>query len=85
MKSKCWVVSGAPTNTRKDMPGAARVIAAIFGLFLIAGSIFLVLAVRPFNWQLGSLSFGSVGLGADLVHSGIPDRWPTAALLWLLC
>ena len=78
------MVSGATINPRKDMPGAAWVIAAIFGLFLIAGSTFLVLAVRPFNWQLGSLSFGAVGLGADLVHGAIRGRWPTTALLWLL-
>lgn len=76
-------MNGEPRDARKDMPAAARVIAAILGVFLIAGSILLVLAVRPMDWKVGSLSFGAVGLGADLIHGAIQGRWPTSALLWL--
>ena len=77
-------MSGAAGDARKDMPATARVIAAILGASLIAGAFFLVLAVRPMNWKVGSLSLGAVGLGADLIHGAILGRWPTFALLWLL-
>jgi hypothetical protein len=71
-------------NTSQDMPLAARFIAGVIGVVLIAGCVALLVAVRPLNWKSVGLAIGAAGLGGDLLHGCIRRTWPVAALLWLV-
>jgi hypothetical protein len=70
-------------NIKKDMPASARFIAAGMSLVLFVIGTVVFLMFQPLTWGLMWLGVGAVGLGGDLVHSGIRGKWPFTVECWI--
>ena len=70
-------------KVKRDMPMAARIIAAgIGGILVVCGAI-AFFAVRPLKRETVGIGVVTAGLGADLLTGAVRGKWPASALIWL--
>ena len=70
-------------KVKRDMPTAARIIAAGIGLLLAVFGAIAFLAFRPLRWETVGVGVVAAGLGVDLLGGAIRGKWPASALIWL--
>lgn len=68
---------------KRDVPLAARIMAAGLSVVLAVCSVIAFFAVQPLRWESVGIGVMAAGLSADLMSGAVRGKWPASALIWL--